>query len=80
MEAAAISDLLYNHSGLLGLSGISGDMRTLLASDHPDAAEAIRVFVYRIGRNPLPKIVRSIAFHGNAMLSGVDPPCSSSPG
>src|SRR5262249_43136730 len=37
-------------SGLLGVSGISSDMRTLLASADPRAAEAINLFVYRIGR------------------------------
>lgn len=50
MTAAAISDLLYNSSGLFGVSGISDDMRTLLASGDPHAAEAIDLFVYRIGR------------------------------
>ena len=50
MDAAAVSDLLYNRSGLLGVSGISGDMRKLSASKDPHAAEAIHLFVYRIGR------------------------------
>jgi acetate kinase len=42
--------MLYQVSGLLRLSGISGDMRTLLASPDAAAREAIDVFVYRIGR------------------------------
>ncbi len=50
MEVAAITDLLYERSGLLGVSGISDDMRTLLASSDSRAAEAIELFVYRIGR------------------------------
>jgi acetate kinase len=50
MDAAAITDLLYERSGLLGVSGISDDVRTLLASKDPRAAEAIRLFTYRIGR------------------------------
>jgi acetate kinase len=50
MDAAAVTDLLYNRSGLLGVSGISGDMRKLLASKDAHAAEAIDLFVYRIGR------------------------------
>jgi acetate kinase len=50
MTAQAVSDLLYHSSGLLGVSGISDDMRTLLASDDPLAAKAIALFVYRIGR------------------------------
>jgi acetate kinase len=43
-----IEDLLYHLSGLLGVSGISDDMRVLLASDDPRAAEAIDLFTYRI--------------------------------
>lgn len=50
MTPAAISDLLYRESGLKGLSGISGDMRTLLESDAPEAAEAIDYYTFRIGR------------------------------
>ena len=50
MTAQAVNDLLYHSSGLLGVSGISDDMRTLLASDDPLAAKAIALFVYRIGR------------------------------
>jgi acetate kinase len=49
-DARALEKLLYQESGLLGLSGISSDMRTLLASADPRAATAIDVFVYRIGR------------------------------
>ena len=50
MDAQAIEQLLYYQSGLLGVSGISSDMRTLLASDDPQAKEAIDLFVYRVGR------------------------------
>jgi acetate kinase len=50
MDAAAIESLLYNESGLLGVSGVSSDMRELLASRDPRAAFAIELFVYRIGR------------------------------
>ncbi|MGO3927667.1 acetate/propionate family kinase [Rhodopseudomonas pseudopalustris] len=50
MTPAEVSDLLYRQSGLLGVSGISDDMRTLLASDDPRAEEAVALFVYRIGR------------------------------
>lgn len=50
MAAQAVSDLLYHSSGLRGVSGISDDMRTLLASDDPHAAEAVALFVYRICR------------------------------
>ena len=46
----AIEKLIYNQSGLLGVSGISSDMRALLASDDPRAKLAIDLFVYRIRR------------------------------
>jgi acetate kinase len=45
---ADIEDMLYRRSGLLGVSGISGDVRVLLASDDPHAREAIELFTYRI--------------------------------
>jgi acetate kinase len=45
-----LEDLLYKQSGLLGLSGISNDLRALQASNEPRAADAIDYFVYRIGQ------------------------------
>ncbi|MGA9925038.1 MAG: acetate/propionate family kinase [Isosphaeraceae bacterium] len=50
MSLDRVEDLLYNHSGLKGLSGVSNDMRDLLASDRPDARLAVDYFVDRIGR------------------------------
>jgi len=50
MSPAELRDLLYRRSGLLGVSGLSGDMRTLLASSKTDAAQAIDLFVFRIVR------------------------------
>jgi acetate kinase len=50
MDARGLEELLYHQSGLLGVSGISSDMRTLLASSDPRAAAAVDLFVYRIGR------------------------------
>jgi acetate kinase len=50
MGARALERLIYQESGLLGVSAISSDMRTLLASPDLRAAEAIDLFVYRIGR------------------------------
>ncbi len=50
MDARALEQLLYHQSGLLGVSGISNDMRTLLESVDPRAQEAIEMFVYRAGR------------------------------
>ncbi|HTP97897.1 MAG TPA: acetate/propionate family kinase [Casimicrobiaceae bacterium] len=50
MDAAAIEKLIYQQSGLLGVSGVSSDMRTLEASREPGARAAIDLFAYRIGR------------------------------
>jgi acetate kinase len=50
MDARAIEKLIYNQSGLLGVSGISSDMRTLLASDDPRARLAVDLYCYRIRR------------------------------
>ncbi|MEH6664636.1 MAG: acetate kinase, partial [Brevundimonas sp.] len=63
MDAAAVTDLLYNRSGLLGLSGLSGDMQTLLASRERNAHQALDVYVYRIARE-----IGSLA----AALGGLD--------
>jgi acetate kinase len=63
MDAGAIEDLIYRKSGLLGVSGISSDMRTLRTSPDPAAREAIGLFVYRIVRE-----IGSLA----AALGGVD--------
>jgi acetate kinase len=50
MGSKELTTLLYKESGLLGVSGISQDMRTLLASDAPEAEEAIDLYCYRIVR------------------------------
>ncbi|MBK5962678.1 hypothetical protein CCR95_00810 [Thiocystis minor] len=50
MTVTDLEDLLYKRSGLLGLSGVSNDLRALHASDDPGAAEAIDFFVYRVGQ------------------------------
>ncbi|MGH7849420.1 MAG: acetate/propionate family kinase [Thermodesulfobacteriota bacterium] len=63
MDARGVEDLIYNRSGLLGVSGISSDMRTLLASPDPRAKEAVELFIYRIGRE-----LGSLA----AALGGID--------
>ena len=63
MSVEAVSEMLHQQSGLLGVSGISGDLRDLLASDQPAAREAIDLFVYRVGRE-----IGSLA----AALGGLD--------
>jgi acetate kinase len=58
-----LTGLLYNRCGLLGLSGVSGDMRRLLESDAPEAETAVEVFCYRLSRE-----IGSLA----AALEGLD--------
>jgi acetate kinase len=50
MSPKEIETLLYKRSGLLGVSGISNDMRVLLENPDPHAAEAVDLFIYRICR------------------------------
>ena len=50
MDAAGLQDMLYDRSGLLGVSGISDDMRVLLASDAAGAKAAVELFVWRAAR------------------------------
>ena len=63
MDARALENLVYKKSGLLGVSGISSDMRTLRSSEDPHAREATDLFVYRIVRE-----IGSLA----AALGGLD--------
>jgi acetate kinase len=50
MNASEIENMLYRESGLKGLSGLSNDMRELLISSDPHAAQALDYFVFRIRR------------------------------
>jgi acetate kinase len=63
MTAEQITTLLYKESGLKGLSGISHDMRTLMASERPEAAQAIEYYVLRLARE-----IGAMA----AVLGGID--------
>lgn len=50
LSADALEDLLYHKSGMLGVSGVSGDMQALLASADPKAMEAVDLFAFSISR------------------------------
>lgn len=50
LSPGELAVLLYERSGLLGVSGISGDMQALLASKEPAATRAVDLFIYRVGR------------------------------
>ena len=63
MPPAELEKLLYKDSGLLGISGVSNDMRVLLESRKPRARIAVDYFVYRVARE-----IGALA----ATLGGVD--------
>ena len=63
LDARGLEDLIYKKSGLLGVSGMTSDMRALRESNEPAAREAIELFVYRITRE-----IGSLA----ASLGGLD--------
>ena len=63
LSVAAVRELLYEKSGLLGMSGLSGDMAVLLKSPAPAAREAVELFVYRVRRE-----IGAMA----AVLGGID--------
>jgi acetate kinase len=50
MDVRAVEKMLYNESGLLGVSGVSSDLRALLRSGEPGAKLALDLYVYRISR------------------------------
>jgi acetate kinase len=50
-DAARIEDLIYRRSGLLGVSGLTGDMKILLESDDPKASQAVDLFVWAAARH-----------------------------
>jgi len=63
LSVKQVETILYKKSGLLGISGLSNDMRELLASDKPEALLAIDYFVYRAAKE-----IGALA----AVLQGVD--------
>src|SRR5262249_49911640 len=63
LSVGGVESLLYKKSGLLGISGISNDMRVLLASPEPGARLAVDYFVYQAAKH-----IGALA----AVLGGVD--------
>jgi len=63
LSVKEVEALLYKKSGLVGISGISNDMRDLLGKDQPDARLAVDYFVYRAAKE-----VASLG----AVLQGID--------
>jgi acetate kinase len=63
LSAKEVETILYKKSGLLGISGISNDMRDLLARSEPEARLAVDYFVYRAAKE-----IGALA----AVLGGID--------
>jgi acetate kinase len=66
-----LEDLLYRKSGLLGLSGISPDMRTLLASDKPEAKDAVNYYCYSAARHAASLVTAMNGVDGIVFTGGV---------
>ncbi|GAA5083511.1 MULTISPECIES: acetate/propionate family kinase [Paenalcaligenes] len=70
-DADEIQDLLYNQSGMKGLSGISGDMRTLLASEDPQAKLAVDYYCFRTAESLAGLCVPTQGADGIVFTAGV---------
>jgi len=71
MSPTEIEELLYRKSGLLGVSGISSDMRVLHASSDPRAAEAIDLFIWRAAREASALIASLGGLDGLIFTAGI---------
>jgi len=71
MSADEITDLVYKKSGLLGVSGLSADMRVLLASDAPAAAQAIDTFTFAAARQMAALVVSLGGVDGIVFTAGI---------
>jgi len=71
MTAPAVEALLYNQSGLLGVSGISSDMRALHNSDDPRAVEAVELFTWRAAREASALLLSLGGLDGLVFTAGI---------
>ena len=71
IDSEALENILYRKSGLLGVSGISGDVRDLLASSDPKAKEALELYVYRIVRETGSLVASMCGLYGIIFTGGV---------
>jgi len=71
MSPTEVENLFYKKSGLLGVSGVSSDMRTLAASDAPEAAEAIELFAWRAARETAALVASLGGIDGIVFTAGI---------
>jgi len=75
LDGAQLSDLLYEKSGLLGVSGLSADMRVLLQSHEAAAREAVELFVFRVAREAAALAGALGGLDGVAFTAGIGENC-----
>ena len=71
MDADALTSLFYKESGLLGVSGISSDVRTLLANPAPEAKEALDLFCFRAAHQAAGLITSLGGLDGLVFTAGI---------
>jgi len=71
MDVSTLEDMLYHRSGLLGVSGISSDMRVLLESQKARAADAVDLFVFRVAREAAALIMTMGGIDGVVFTAGI---------
>jgi acetate kinase len=71
LDASALEDMLYFRSGLLGVSGITSDMRELLASSNPKAADAVELFAFRVARESAALAMSMGGLDGMVFTAGI---------
>lgn len=71
LDASTLEEMLYSHAGLLGVSGISADMRVLLTSQDRRAGEAIDLFVFRAAREAAALISSMGGIDGIVFTAGI---------
>ena len=71
LAANEVARVLYERSGLLGVSGMSSDMRTLLASADPRARDAVELFAFRIGQQTAPMAASLGGLDGFVFTGGI---------
>ena len=71
LSAAEVEEVLYRRSGLLGVSGVSSDMRALLASGDERAREAIELFVFRVAQQTASLVASLEGLDGFVFTAGI---------
>lgn len=71
MNVSALENMLYSQAGMLGVSGLSADMRVLLASKSVEASDAVDLFVFRAAREAAALISSMGGLDGIVFTAGI---------